>query len=112
MIPQVEPKPPTIASLKRIGVSRFRVTCGFAACRHSAHVTFEAAGVTDAVAFPEITERRRFRCTACGGHGVFIMPDWSTHQVAGVGSYSPQGVENVDKAGFGGAGASVSRIRE
>lgn len=77
--------PPTIARLKSMGALQFRVTCSRTDCRHSSHVTFEAARVGDEIPFPEITERRRFVCTRCAGHVVSIMPDWSNHSAQGVG---------------------------
>lgn len=77
--------PPTIAKLKSMGVTQFRVTCAKAFCLHSGHVTFALAGIRDGAPFPSITERRSFVCTRCGSRAVNIMPDWSTHNASGVG---------------------------
>jgi hypothetical protein len=39
--------PPTIASLRSMGVGGFRVTCSRADCLHSVLITFGAANVAD-----------------------------------------------------------------
>jgi hypothetical protein len=77
--------PPTIAKLKSMGLSGFRVTCDLMTCRHSASLAFEAAGVDDSAAFPSISERRRFVCSRCGGRAISIMPDWRGHKASGIG---------------------------
>jgi hypothetical protein len=77
--------PPTIARLKSMGASAFRVTCAQASCLHSAFVAFAEAGVEDRAPFPSIAERRRFVCTGCGGRAVNIMPDWRGHNASGIG---------------------------
>jgi len=76
---------PTVSSLKAMGVSRFQITCDRVDCRHSSHITFEAAGVGDGEPFPQIAETRRFVCGKCGGRKVSIMPDWTKNQAVGVG---------------------------
>jgi hypothetical protein len=76
---------PTIARLKSMGASAFRLTCAHASCLRSAVVTFAAAGVDDRARFPSLAERRRFVCTRCGGRAVSIMPDWRGHNAKGRG---------------------------
>jgi hypothetical protein len=78
------PTPPTIASLKSMGVAGFRVTCAKADCLRSALMTFEASGVADDAPFSSIKDRRRFVCAQCGGRAVTIMPDWRDHKAGGL----------------------------
>lgn len=76
---------PTIAKLKSMGVTGMRVTCVTGHCRRSAQVEFATLGIGDGAPFPSIPERRRFTCSACGGHAVTIMPDWRHHKAVGIG---------------------------
>jgi hypothetical protein len=75
--------PPTIARLKSMGASAFRVTCAHASCLHSAFVTFAAAGVEDRAPFPSIAAASYARAAAARAVG--IMPDWRGHNASGVG---------------------------
>jgi hypothetical protein len=77
--------PPTIARLKSMSASAFRVMCAHASCLRSAFVTFATAGVEDRAPFPSIADRRRFVCTRSGGRAVSIMPDWRGHNASGIG---------------------------
>jgi hypothetical protein len=75
--------PPTIARLKSMGLTGFRVTCDLMTCRHSASLAFETAAIDDGAEFPSI-DKRRFVCSACGGRAVHIVPDWRGHTASGI----------------------------
>lgn len=75
--------PPTIADLRKMGVSKANMTCTDASCRHSAYVAFDDMKVGEDLAFPAIMLTRRFTCVACGGRTVNLTPDWRSHRPRG-----------------------------
>lgn len=75
--------PPTIADLKRDGLTGVFVTCTF--CQRSKPLAWDDLGVADEALFPTVADRRSFTCSGCGGRGVSIMPDWRGYKPAGGG---------------------------
>jgi hypothetical protein len=74
--------PPTVDSLKAVGVKGVLVAC--LTCRRSGALSFERLGVAGAVSFPMIA-RIRLVCASCGAPDPNIMPDWSGYRPSGSG---------------------------
>jgi hypothetical protein len=77
--------PPSIADLRRMGLSGIHVTLTNSNCKHCGVVAWDQLSLADYIAFPEIKFRRRFRCQSCGSRSVHLMPDWSAYQASGMG---------------------------
>lgn len=77
------PHPPTIASLKRMGLTGVLPLCRD--CRHSGAVAFEVLALPDETPFPQILAARKFRCLECGSRDCRIAPDWGGYRASGMG---------------------------
>lgn len=74
--------PPTVASLKAMGVTGAVVGC--TNCRRDKILSFEALGVADDLAFPMIA-RMKLVCSHCGAAAPTVIPDWSGYRPSGGG---------------------------
>ena len=77
--------PPSIADLRRMGLSGIHVTCKGPDCRHAGTIAWDQLSLASDIVFPEIQFRRRFRCQSCGSRSVHLMPDWSAYRASGMG---------------------------
>jgi hypothetical protein len=84
--------PPTIGDLSAQGVTGFVATCtkaGHPLCGHSHRLSWGDVGATDDTPFPDLA-RLPFRCSACGGSSIYLMPDWSTVHFYGTPDSRPE----------------------
>ncbi len=77
--------PPSIADLRRMGLTGIHVTCTDQNCRHGGVLAWDRLLLSEDIPFPEIQFRRRFCCQACGSSSVHIMPDWGAYKASGMG---------------------------
>ena len=77
--------PPTIGYLRRQGVNGFRVSCLSEVCRRSTVVSFDAAGLSEDLPFPQIERGGQLVCSVCGSKRATVMPDWPPAQGSGRG---------------------------
>ncbi len=78
-----ESAPPTIADLKRMGLTGVLPLCRD--CKHSGAVAFDALHLPDDTPFPLILRARRFRCEHCGSRDCQVTPDWRNYRASGMG---------------------------
>jgi hypothetical protein len=78
--------PMTIEDARALGLCAAQLLCG--ACGHYSRATFEQIALPETTPIPEIVHQRQFVCSACGGHAIISLPDWSDYSANGMGDTS------------------------
>jgi hypothetical protein len=69
------PMSPTIADLRRDGLTGLRITCTNALCVWSASEPFDALGLHETDDISHVRERLRLTCSACGSDEFTLSPN-------------------------------------
>ena len=77
-------EPPTIAALKKMGLTGIDVVCIREGCRHSGSIEWDRLKLPDDTQFPTIISKSRFQCQKCGNRSVQVVPDWSGYRASGM----------------------------
>lgn len=79
---------PDVAHFRAHGCAGIRVFC--VACGRMTAPSFEALAARDDETIADLA-RRPFRCRACGGRKVSLMPDWPAVNAGGLPATPPAG---------------------